>query len=338
MNMKKYFLLFFSSIIVVIGIFVYHSYKNTSANNTPTYRIAIFEPASHPSMDEISQGFIDTMQKNGLQHYAFTRYNANGNPTLMRSQAEEIIRQNYDLVMTVGTNTTKTMHELTTKKQLHTPIVFAAISDPVKNGIVASLSSSGNHVTGVQDAPQYEKQIEKLLSVKPTTKNVLLVYDPVAKGGGHEAEAQTITSLLHKKNISTHSVHIFHANEIQAKVQSLLQNNDVVMILTDHTVVSGVDSLITLCNRYGVTLFTSELNSADKGAALSYGVTEYDYGVETAQQALAILDQKQEPRFIPITIVNDTKLKVNSKTMNQQGIFLSEEQLTTIKKDGGIII
>jgi len=335
--MKKYMSVSLIIGIITVSLLVYYFYKKESFNNN-AFRVAIFEPASHPSMDEITQGFMDTMRKHGTQQYNFTRYNANGNPTLMRSQAEEIIHQNYDLVMTIGTNATKTMHELTTKKQLSMPIVFAAMSDPVKNGIVASLSSSGNNVTGIQEIPQYEKQVEKLLEIKPATKNVLLVYDPVAKGGGHESDAQQITNLLQKKNIQTNYAKIFHSNEIQAKVQPLLPGNDVVMIFTDHTVVSGVDSLITLCNRYHVTLFTSELNSADKGAALSYGVTEYDYGVETANQAIAILEKKQAPRDIPISIARDTKLKVNTKTMSQQGLPLPAEQLEKIKKDGGIIL
>jgi len=257
--MKKYSLVSFVAVITLTaGLVVYHVNKNNNFYSA-TYRIAIFEPASHPSMNEIAQGFIETMRKNSDKTYSFTRYNANGNATLMRSQGEEIIHQNYDLVMTIGTNATKTMHELTTKKHLTMPIVFAAISDPVKAGIVASLSSSGNNVTGVQDMPHYAQQIDKLLELKPTTKNILLVYDPVAKGGDHKSEVQHITTLLNKKNIHAHYAEVFQANEIQSKVQPLLANNDVVMILTDHTVVSGVDSLITLCNRYHVTLFTSEL-------------------------------------------------------------------------------
>ncbi len=337
--MKKYSLLSLIILVALISsIAFYYANKKNNSHSASAYRIAIFEPASHPSMDEITQGFIETVRNNSNKNYRFTRYNANGNPTLMRSQAEEIIHQNYDLVMTIGTNTTKIMHELTTKKRVSMPIVFAAISDPVKNGIVASLSSSGNNVTGIQDVPNYTKQIEALLSIKPTIKNALLVYDPATKGGDHETEAQTITTIFAQKNIHTNYAKIFHTNEIQTKVQPLLSDNDIVMIFTDHTVVSGVDSLITLCNRYHVTLFTSELNSADKGAALSYGVTEYDYGVETAKQAILILEKQRKPQNIPIGIVKNSKLKINTTTMEKQGLILSDEQKKKIVADGGIII
>src|SRR5690606_5778315 len=122
-------------------------------------------------------------------------------------------------------------------------------------------------------------------------------------------------------------VKVFHTNELQSKVQPILTENDVLLILTDHTTVSGVDVLVTLCNRYGVILYASDLNSGDKGAALSYGVAEYDLGVEAAHLALRILEKNEKPTNIPILIFKLNKIKVNTKTMKQQKLLLSNEQL-----------
>lgn len=338
--MKKQYLIPLTLVsITAIGTLLFM--RQTTFNNAEVhYRIAILEPASHPAMDEISQGFIDTIKKNSNhnQQYKFTRYNANGNPTLLRSQAEEIVHQNYDLIMSIGTNASRTLHELTTKKQRFIPLVFTAIGDPVKCGLVASLQSSGNHTTGVQDTPNYPQQMEALLTMMPNIKNILLVYDPVGRGGDNDADAKAIASFLATKNITLNYAKVFHANEIQAKVQPLLPGNDVVMILTDHTVVSGVDSLITLCNRYHIPLFASDLPSGDKGAAIAYGVTEYEHGLKAAQQALLILEQHRKPQDLPVTTVKDMKIKINSKTAEQQGLHLSAEQKETIRRNGGIII
>lgn len=321
-------------LVAYIGYFYYKTPKDTSA----LYRIALFEPAAHPAMDEIADGFMTTINKNGSKKYHFTRYNANGNPTLLRAQAEEILHQNYNLIMSIGTDTTQTLHELSTRKNIQTPIVFTAISNPVEVGIIASTASSENHITGVQDAPRYKEQLEKLLAIKPTTQSLLLVYDPVIKGGAHEKDAKEIKKIVNNKNIVFNTTKVFHTNEIQAKVQPELQKNDVVMVLTDHTTVSGIDSLVTLCNRYGVTLYASDLNSGDKGAALAYGVTEYDYGSTAAEQALAILEHNKNPQDIPIAVVKNHKIKLNTKTMTQQGLILSSDQRDKITLDGGIIL
>jgi len=330
------------TIIIIIGVAiiatVYYSQKSNITKAHASYAIAIFEPASHPAIDEIVDGFITTIKKHGISTYAFDRYNANGNKTLLRSQAEEILHRNYNIIMTIGADPTRTLHELTSKKKITTPIVFDAVSDPVSLGIIASLSSSGNNITGVEEVPDYNDQIKKLLLVKPSTKNIVLVYDPIIKAGIHETWAQDIKKITDAKNINLTVAKVFHTNEIQAKVQPLMTHADVVMILTDHTTVSGIDSLITLCNRYNVTLYASDLNSGDKGAALSYGVTQYDLGVDAATLALKIIDEHVLPTNIPIISPKIKNLKINCSTMQKQGLTLSAQQEEEIKKSGGIFV
>jgi putative ABC transport system substrate-binding protein len=328
-------------VAIVIGL-TFIGYYFFKQQRTPhighSYRIAIFEPASHPAMDEIVQGFTDTIKKNSSAHYIFNRYNANGNKTLLRAQAEDIIHNNYDLIMTIGADPTRTLHELTTKKNISTPIVFTAVSDPVDLGIIASRTSSGNHVTGIEENPNFQDQLDQYIQVKPTIKNLLIVYDPVIKAGIHEQWAQQVTQIAAKKDINVHYAKVFHTNEIQAKVQPFMQNIDTILIFTDHTTVSGVDSLITLCNRYGVALYASDLNSGDKGAAISYGVMQYDFGADAGKIAVEVLDHHKKPKDIPITEPTIKRIKINSATMKKQGINLSPAQLTEIKKRGGIIL
>jgi putative tryptophan/tyrosine transport system substrate-binding protein len=336
MNTRQSLLVFIG--ITILGIILYYCLQKRTSTQTST-RIAIFEPASHPAIDEIVDGFITGIKNDGLDNYTFDRYNANGNKTLLRSQAEEIIHRNYDLIMTIGADPTRTLHELTTKKKITTPIVFDAVSDPVGLGVVASLASSDNNITGVEEVPDYKDQIEKLLLIKPTTKNILLVYDPIIKAGIHEIWAQDIKKITDAKHITLTCAKVFHSNEIQTKVQPLMTTTDVIMILTDHTTVSGIDSLITLCNRYNVTLYASDLNSGDKGAALAYGVTQYDLGVDAATLALKILDEHILPTNIPIISPKTKKLKINRATMNKQNVIISRpEQEKEIKKVGGIFI
>jgi putative tryptophan/tyrosine transport system substrate-binding protein len=324
-------------LIIAASALIYMQLQK-KAISASTIRIAIFEPASHPAMDEIADGFTTTMKKNSELEYTFDRYNANGNKTLLRSQAEEILQQNYDLIMSIGADPTRTLHELTLKKQITTPIVFDAVSDPVALGIIASTTSSGNNITGVEEAPDYDDQINRLLQIKPSTKNILLVYDPIIKAGIHEIWAHDIKKIAAHKGVNVIFAQLFHSNEIQSKVQPMLNQADVVMILTDHTTVSGVDSLITLCNRYHVTLYASDLNSGDKGAALSYGITQYDLGVDAAQLALKIIVDHQQPSTLPIVAPQSKKLKINRSTMQQQGVTLSDNQLQELQKNGVVVV
>jgi len=334
MNKKQVYTIVVSCILIVGFMIYYKSFKTTSA--VADYRIALFVPAEHPSMTDILNGFKETMNTSSDKKYVFDEYNANGNPTLLRAQADEIVQHAYDLVFTVGAQCSQSIFELSKKRQSIMPEVFTAVDDPVAMGIITSLVRPGGMVTGTNDEDDYKQQIDALLRVKPNVKTILLVYNPAQ--GRLEKRCENLEKVLQAKNINLQIVTVAHQNEITQKVANFLTGVDVLMILTDHTTVAGVDSLISLCGRYGVTLFTSELNSGDKGAALSFGVFQKDYGVLGAQLAKRILIDKESPASIAVHPLEQVYLKINTKTMEQQGLHLTQEQLAQLKNEGVIVV
>ena len=287
-------------------------------------------------MDEIERGFKETMA-HGKQTYTFDTFNASGNKTLLRAQAEEITNQQYDLVFTVGTVCSHTMHTLLAKQQSATPLVFTAIDNPESIGITEVSRKQGAHVTGTYITDNFDAQLDYLLKVKPNTKTVLFVYDPT-HGTGMEKVRSELEAATQSKGITLRTAQIFATNEIAQKVESLIGDVDVLLIYTDHTLVSGVDNLIKLCNQYGVTLYASDLNSGEKGAALAFGVQEYEHGKEAAFKALTILDEYQLANEVPITAISNYKLLINKATQHAQGLALSDEQLNSLARSATIII
>lgn len=338
MNKKQISLVGFSIfLLITIAVTVYFTKYKTTCLKNADYRIALFVPAVHPAMDEIIQGFKETITNASKKCYAFDEYNANGNSTLLRAQADEIIQHNYDLVFTIGAKCSQTIFELGKKRQSMVPQIFSAIDDPISMGLITSLQAPGGRVTGITATTLYEQQVDALLRVKPMVKNILLVYDP-AHGTGLEKTREEFERILREKGITLHTIEVAHSNEIAQKVPSFLNGIDVVLMLTDHTVCSGIDSLITLCGRHGITLYASDLNSGDKGASLSFGVREYDYGMLSAQLAKQILEEKKSPASIPVSGPQKQYLKINTKTMDAQGLHLTKEELDRYAQEGDIII
>lgn len=296
-----------------------------------TFKVALFAPATHPAIDEIIQGFMDTLQsKESSANYAFKTFNANGNKTLLRAQAEEIVGGDFDLIFSIGASCTKTIKELTAKKDRPIPLVFTAVGDPIELGIIASMQSSGNNATGISDHQSYDEQVNLLMHMKPTIKKALLVFDPM-QGKGEKSQ-KDFYELLSARGVKLTSVEIYNSNEIQSKVGGLIADVDVVLVQAgDNTVVSGIDALINLCNRYQVTLLASDLNSGDKGAALAYGVTEYDFGTEAAKKTLQILEHQKKPTDIPTTPITKYTLKINSKTAPSQGLKIDAANMAFLR-------
>lgn len=279
-------------------------------------RIAIFTPTTHPALEEIEQGFKETLQELSSQLYLFTTFNANSNRTLLRGQAEEIINNNYDLICTIGAICSQTIAELIKKKSLKTPQVFCGVDS---FEFAQSLKLLNESTTGVYLQVDYLKEIEVLHAYKPNAKNILLVYDPT-HGTGLEKYKKEIETSVKKFGMRLHPIEIYQTNEIQQKVSALLPSMDVVLVLIDNTVVAGIDALILLCNRYGVTLFVSDLASGKKGAAIAYGITEYESGSSAARKAQKILIDKESPHELPIDAITQFSVAINKDTMKMQNL------------------
>lgn len=317
----KLFVIIAISIIVVLYLNNRLS-RHRKTHNNNEFNIAILIPIAHSAFDEIQQGFIETLKKNITAN--FDVYNAQGSRTLLRGQAEKIVQSNYDLVFTLATSPSIIMKEVMNQRKRFIPLVCGAVDEPIKNGLIHSIESSGNNITTVTSQTDFKKQINCMVQLKTNIKKVLLVYNPNANLERHKKE---IASLLNQKHITLTTVEVFTSNEMIQKVSGIIQGHDLVLILKDTLVVSGIEGLVALCNRFRVPLCASDLNSGDKGAAFAYGVTEYSYGTASAKQALEILKNKKSPSQVPSIFISDFKIKLNKCALHKQGVDCDEKVL-----------
>ncbi len=317
--------LFFSG---SVNLYFLYGKQHKESTQKQTAHVAILSPISHPAITEIEQGCIETLEASKQVQYIHTVFNANGNTSLMRSEAEEILNGGYDAVFTIGVQATQTMRELTHKKQMLLPIVFSSVDETFKEGLH---KESLSNITGAYDKPHYKQQLELLAYIKPETKQLLLVYSP-AYGPSLQADIQFITEQLNKLNIQTHLVHVSDISELQAKITPFISEADVLLILKDHIPVTGIDVLIKLCNTHGVTLYASDLNSGYKGAALAYGIREFDSGAQAGYKIQQIVEAKKAPSDIPMTAIPHLKLCLNTATMEQQGLTLDPHMITLMRQ------
>jgi putative ABC transport system substrate-binding protein len=315
--MKKNLFLISIALISAIALCVFIAqYFHNQEHHINDQMIAIITPVTHPSLEKAQQGFIETLTKKSTQKYHFTIYNANGSEILLRSQVAAALASNAALIYTIGAHATKLTQQTAQKKGATIPIVFTCVARPVDLGIIPTEQNPGPNITGIIEANDYEQQINFLLQAKPMTRNILLVYNP-AQGAGLLKDKEQLATILINKKIHLQCLEVFQTNEVYSKTAALIEKSDVLLILKDNTVVPALDSLIKLCTKNNVTLYASDLDSVAKGAALGFGVNEYDFGIRAAEKALLML---QHQHNIPAEPLMNFKCMVNTKTMIYQGL------------------
>lgn len=294
----------------------------THAQKTCT--IAVMIPTSHPSIDQIVSAFNATI--NAHIKATITVFNGNRNQALMKAQTDEILDQHYDLILTVGAGTSLMMREARAQRHATIPQLFTAVDDnPVQLHLVDSLEQPGHATTGVHVVQNHAQKLAMVRYLKPTIKNVLLIYDP-RQGAGLTTDRNQLKKLCEQQGLHFSDMVVTNANDIFDRASQLIAQADVVFVLIDNTVVAAMESLVCICNTLHVPLYVSDLASVDKGAALGFGIYEADSGTYAAELALKILKEHRDASTLPVKALDAFYLKANPKAMRLQNFMLDPQQ------------
>ena len=97
-----------------------------------TSRIAILQPMSHTSLDQIRETIIARLKASDADIEIVTG-NANGDSTALVTLISNYQAEGVDLIIPIATSTAQAAR--TVFEGTDTPIIFAAVSDPVAAGL-----------------------------------------------------------------------------------------------------------------------------------------------------------------------------------------------------------
>src|SRR5215475_8631077 len=139
---------------------------------------------------------------------------AAGEPELFRRYAAELVALAPDVILGAVTTSVQALLEVTRS----VPIIFAAATDPVGGGLVASLARPGGNVTGflARELGFSAKWLELLKEIAPRVVRVAVFRDSTTTGGvGQFAAIQTAAPAL---GVELTPIDLREANEIENAV------------------------------------------------------------------------------------------------------------------------
>jgi putative ABC transport system substrate-binding protein len=94
----------------------------------------------------------------------------------IRALAQELVELQPDIIVALGTTATAAVQRETRT----IPIVFASVTDPVAQRIVARLNQPGGNITGfaTMETSLAGKWLELLSEIAPGLKRAAIIFDP----------------------------------------------------------------------------------------------------------------------------------------------------------------
>ena len=274
--------------------------------NSNEKKIGIIVPIEHKAMNEITNGFEETLRAQVKQPLKFKIANAQGDLNLERAIIQQMKNEGYDLIVPIGTDAGQ--------------MTAAAI----QNQPILSLASSMTEQERVQRKPcniavlRDEMSIEKIMSfihqTYPNIKHITLVHSAAEKIYPDVKSAVTIGNSY---GVQVKPMLASTLNDLYSIANAMPAETQAILVLKDNLIVSGISTLALQAEKRHIPLMTSDQGSVQDGAAFALGVHERDIGVEGAKLAAQILAGKPACS-LPIVTMNKLTVFVNQQALTKE--------------------
>ncbi|PLR81537.1 ABC transporter substrate-binding protein [Bacillus sp. V33-4] len=288
-----------------------------------TYKIGLTQYAPHPSLDAATEGFKKALEDEGFkegENVEFDFQNAQGDPNNPQTIANNFVGDGVDLIF--ANATPSAVSALNATKDI--PILFTSVTDPVGAGLVEAFDKPGENITGTTDNhPDATKQTIDFITKEVGAKKIGVIYNSGEQNS--EVQVTQVKELAEKNDAEVVEASVSNSAEVKQAAESLVGRVDAIYIPTDNTVVSALESVITVANNEKIPLFVGELDSMKRGAIAASGFEYYDIGYQTGLMAALILKGDKKPSEIPVELPDSLKLVINKEVAEAQGLELKPE-------------
>jgi putative ABC transport system substrate-binding protein len=236
--------------------------------------------------------------------------------------AAEFVRLNVDVIVTSATPPTLAAKHATEV----IPIVFAAVSDPIGSGLVASLARPGGNVTGManQISDTAGKKIELLREVIPGLRRLAImanVGNPASVSDMREAQAAARTVGL---EITTSEIQ--RADDIALAFESLEDHADALYLSPDPLMNTNRTRINILAAGGRLPTMHGSREYIESGGLMSYGPNLPNHFRRAADFVDKIL-RGAKPADIPVEQPTKFDLVINLTTAKALRLKIPESLL-----------
>lgn len=274
------------------------------------------------------EGFKEGLKELGYverEHVEYDVRNAKLDREALRRIAQEFTKKRVDLIFTATYLGASMAKEATQAAGI--PVVFGPAGDPVETGLVKSISTSGNNLTGVStlSLELTAKRLEMLTRMIPAARKIAIPFNPEDRFS-QEVVKQAYRA-AEKLKLELVECRGRTAEEVRASLAALGRESvDAVFAIPDVLINNQVAALSAIARERRLPYMVHIRSLVERGALASYGINTFQIGKQAARLADKIFNGAR-PADIPIETPRKLELVVNLKVAKEIGLVVPNHVL-----------
>lgn len=285
--------------------------------NDDALQIAIVKQMDHASLDEIANAIAlqlnQISEEKGIE-IEYEIYSGQGEQTTLKQIGDQAIADEVDAIIPIATLAAQVM--TLCAEDTETPVIYAAVSDPVE----AELTDI-EYVTGTSDALNTDFIMEMMQKQNPDLDKVGLLYslsEPNSAKPIKDAKAY-----LDKNKISYVEMTAATNDEVIAGATSLIADDvDAIFTPTDNIIMAAELAIYEDLAKAGIPHYTGADSFVRNGAFVTCGVNYTKLGEETAKLAYQAVTEGMEG-MEDYYLMNGGIITINTETADVLNIDYS---------------
>jgi putative ABC transport system substrate-binding protein len=236
--------------------------------------------------------------------------------------ATELVRLKVDVIVALGTPAIIAAKKATSV----IPIVFPLASDPVGDGLVASLARPGGNITGLSNEQRDlgGKRLEVLREIVPNLARLAVLANP--RNPTAMLNVGEVQALAPRLGLEIIMVELGRADDITPAIEQLKGRAQALYIVGDPFVFDNQVQINTLALVARLPTMHNARGYVETGGLLSYGPSFSDQFRRTAEIVDKIM-RGTKPADIPVELPTKLELVINLKTARALGLNIPDKLL-----------
>ena len=293
-----------------------------------TKTVAITYIVEHPALDAVREGIVESLAAKGYkegENLKVVARSAQGNMTTQSQIADEFAGIKPDVAVGISTPSAQALKN----SMGDTPVVFAAVTDPVAAGLIENPEKPEANITGTSDKQPPKPALELIQKLVPGVKTIGVIYNPGEANS--VVQVDDIKAGAAELGLTVVESPAAQSTMVPDAARNLVGKADAILLPTDNSVISVLEAIVTVGERAKLPVFTTDTDSVERGAVAALGFNYAEMGTVTGDMIAQILEGTAVAD-IPVVVPGNQDLFLNLKAAKAMGIEVPADVVDSAKK------